>query len=89
MSSISHQLLVAKGVELSNELHRFVTDGGCSACTTNPVKGWNNKLFVLALLAYAVSMGKFSDLDRDDFIKLCEGFYDNIEVNLHESQDSN
>lgn len=75
LPAVSHQLLLQKGVELSNELHQFLCD------TPNPTKNWNNKLLFLALLSYAVSLGKFSDLDRDDFMQLCEGFYDNLQVN--------
>lgn len=80
LPAVSHQLLLSKGVELSNELHQFLCD------TPNPTKNWNNKLLFLALLSYAVSLGKFSDLDRDDFMQLCEGFYDNILVNPRDEE---
>lgn len=74
MNNVSHELLVATGVGLSNELHRFLTE------TPNPTKQWGNQLLVLALLAYAVSMAKFSDLDKPDFLQLCGSFYDNLTI---------
>jgi hypothetical protein len=67
-------VLIKKGVEMSNDLHEYLST------TDNVTRKWNHKFLFLALLSYASSMARFSDLDKADFMALAEGFYDNIEM---------
>jgi hypothetical protein len=79
-------LLIDRGLDLANQLHLFLVEslqGRTKEGTylNNPCEKWTHKFLFLALLGYAASMAKFSELDRGDFIALAEGFYDNVEVN--------
>jgi hypothetical protein len=71
---VAISVLITKGVELSNQLHDHL-------CTTdNLTRKWNHKFMFLALMGYAASMAKFSELDKADYMALAEGFYDNIDM---------
>jgi hypothetical protein len=74
--SPAHALLIDKGLSMANDLHRFLSE----TQTNNPALKWNHKFLFLALLGYASSMARFSELDKQDFMALAEGFYDNVEI---------
>jgi len=73
---VAISVLIHKGSELANQLHEYL----CDKVQVNPAPKWNNKFLFLALLGYAASMAKFSDLDKADYMALAEGFYDNIDI---------
>lgn len=82
--SAPQAVLIDKGIKLSNQLHSYLSENSQARnsktgnYTDNPTHGWNHKFLFLALLGYAASMAKFSDLDRDDFQQLAMGFYDYV-----------
>lgn len=84
--SAPQAVLIDKGIELSNQLHTYLSENSQGRSsktgdyTENPTQCWNHKFLFLALLGYAASMAKFSELDREDFQQLAMGFYDYVLV---------
>lgn len=75
------ELLVEEGWRRSRDLHRFVTDNPAS-----PAMNWSPKILFLAFLSASAQTAKFTGMDRKDFLDLCSGFFDNIQVGVGESQ---
>lgn len=69
------EMLVEEGWRRSRDLHRFIGDNPVSPAAT-----WPPKILFLALLCYCTQMAKFTDIDRQDFLDLCGGFFDNVQV---------
>lgn len=76
----AHALLIDKGLDLANQLHVYLSYREDGKVIPNPTLKWNHKFVFLALLGYAASMAKFSQLDKDDYMALAEGFYDNVDI---------
>lgn len=67
------EFVISEGWRLSQTLHKFIQDN-----PVNPMAQWPAKFYFLGFLTYATSMAKAVDMDRDDFLHLCEALYDNI-----------
>jgi hypothetical protein len=80
----AHALLIDKGLTMANQLHAYLSLRSDGEATPNPTLKWNHKFVFLALLGYAASMAKFSQLDKDDYMALAEGFFDNVDITPRE-----
>jgi hypothetical protein len=76
------QGLIVEGWRRSEMIHDFLTNN-----PVGPFTEWPTRLMFLGMLTYATSLARLVDMNRTDFMALCAGLFDSVEVTIAHAAD--